>query len=188
MRFCLGISVYTAAAVAAICAAPSHSASAQDADAKPVSIDVLDVASMTVPATFKKTQPRSRIIQHEFKVGEGEKPARLTFMAAGGGVTPNIKRWKGQFSGGDPDEQKTETMEVGKFEVHLVDVSGSYSESMGGGPFAPGKRVQRENYAMAGAILVAPNQRLYFANLIGPAKIVKANREKFVEMIKTVGK
>ena len=104
MRFCLGISVYTAAAVAAICAAPSHSASAQDADAKPVSIDVLDVASMTVPATFKKTQPRSRIIQHEFKVGEGEKPARLTFMAAGGGVTPNIKRWKGQFSGGDPDD------------------------------------------------------------------------------------
>lgn len=164
------------------------SAFGEEAVEKTESVSVFDKSELKVPAAFKRTEPASRIIQHEFKVGEGDATARLTMMPAGGGVEANIKRWKGQFAGGDEAAQKSEKIKVGEWEVHLVDVSGSYAERMGGGPFFGGKTVQRENYAMAGAIIVAPDARLFFVKMIGPAEVVKANRETFVTMIKSVGK
>ncbi|WP_143543911.1 hypothetical protein [Rhodopirellula sp. MGV] len=167
-------------AMASFGATQSHAEDAKE-------IDVLGKAKMEVPAEFKEGEKKSRIIEHEFQVGEGDDAARLTMMRAGGGVQPNIKRWKGQFSGGKDEDQKVETMTVGPFEVHLVDVSGTFAESMGGGPFFGGKTVQREDYAMVGAVF-AFEGRLYFAKLVGPAKTVKANREKFVAMVKSAGK
>ena len=74
------------------------------------------------------------------------------------------------------------------WQVYIVDVAGSYAERTGGGPFAGGKVVQRENYSMAGAILVHPQGRKYFVKMIGDAGVVKANRKAFVEMIKSIGK
>ena len=107
-------------------------------------------------------------------------------MAAGGDVAENIKRWKGQFAGGDAEAQKTEETKAGNWQIHLVDVSGAYQERMGGGPFAGGKVVTRDHYAMTGAILVHPEGRKYFVKMIGPDDVVKANREAFVEMIKSI--
>ena len=93
---------------------------------------------------------------------------------------------KGQFSGGDEKAQKSEKMKIEGLEVHVVDCSGSYAESMGGGPFFRGKVVQRKDYAMAGAIIVEPQGRKYFIKMIGPAGLIKANREKFVSMLKSL--
>ena len=168
-------------------------ATADDAakkESKPEEIDVFGVGSISVPGDFKRVQPKSRIIQHEFKVtADGEStPARLTMMGASGGVEANIKRWKGQFTGGDPDKQKSEEVAAGDWKVHIVDCSGEYAERMGGGPFAPGKTVMRKDYAMAGAILVEPKGRTFFVKMIGPAKVVDANRKAFVTMVKSVGK
>lgn len=165
-----------------------RSLEAQDAaeTAAAETVSVFGKGELKIPAEFKRAEKQSRIIQHEFKVGEGEQVARLTMMAAGGGVEPNVKRWKGQFAGGKKEDQKTEKMNVGKWEVHLVDATGSYAERMGGGPFFGGKTVQREDYAMAGAIIAEPEGRLYFLKMIGPSKVVKDNREKFVEMIKSL--
>ena len=158
--------------------------------AKAESVSVFGEANLQVPADFKRVAPRSGIIQHEFqaKAGDGDdaETARVTMMPAGGDVPANIKRWKGQFTGGDEAAQKTEEMKLGKWDVHIVDVSGSYAERMGGGPFAGGKVVNHENYAMAGAILVHPEGRKYFVKMIGPGKVVKANREAFVKMIKSI--
>ena len=145
-----------------------------------------DAASLEVPTSFKTSPPKSRMLQYEFKVGEEDKSARLTMMAAGGGVDPNIKRWKGQFAGGDPKAQKSEKIDVDGWDVHIVDCSGSYAERMGGGPFAGGKVVQREDYAMVGAIIAQPEGRLYFLKMIGPAETVKANRKTFVNMLKSL--
>ncbi|MEM1068713.1 MAG: hypothetical protein AAGG48_29750 [Planctomycetota bacterium] len=149
-------------------------------------------AKITVPADFKRVAPKSRILEHEFeaKAGDGEekKTARLTMMAAGGDVAANIQRWKGQFVGGDPDKQKVEEMKVGDWTVHVVDVSGNYAERMGGGPFAGGKVVNRSDYAMAGAILVQPTGRKYFLKMIGPAVVIKENRDAFVKMVKSLKK
>lgn len=154
--------------------------------AKPESVSVLDTANLQVPATFKRVPPASRILAHEFQATDGDETARVTMMQAGGDVPSNIRRWKGQFTGGDEDAQKTKEMKLGDWSVHIVDVSGNYAERMGGGPFAPGKIVNRENYAMTGAILVHPDGRKYFVKMIGPAKVVTANREAFVKMIKSI--
>jgi hypothetical protein len=166
-----------------------QSAIGQEAGGKTVAaetVSVFDKGKMKVPPAFKRTKP-GPIVQHEFKVGEGEKTARLTMMGASGGIEPNIKRWKGQFSGGDEAAQKTEKMKAGPWDIYLVDLNGSFAERMGGGPFAGGKMVQRKGYAMAGAILAEPECRLYFVKMVGPEEVVKANREKFVEMIKSIG-
>jgi hypothetical protein len=104
-------------------------------------------------------------------------------MAAGGDVKANIDRWKGQFTGGNAEAQKVEELKVGDWTVHMVDLSGKYKESMGGGPFAPGKVVERENYAMIGGILVDPKGRKYFIKMTGPAELVKSNREGVLKMI-----
>jgi len=164
----------------------------EPASGKPTTVDVMGKAKLTVPAEFKRVQPKSNIIQHEFQArfGDGEKKqaARITMMPAGGDVKANIRRWKGQFAGGDKEANQTEELTVGDWTVHIVDLNGSFAERMGGGPFAGGKVVQRENYAMTGAILVPPGASAqgakYFVKMIGPAAVIKANRERLIAMIK----
>lgn len=160
-------------------------------DAEPVAVDVFDSAKLEVPGEWERVEPRSRIVQYEFAVVDDEDAdakARLTMMSAGGDVEANIARWKSQMTGGDADAQKTEKLEVAGHTVHLVDVSGTFAEQMGGGPFAPGPVVKRPDYAMTAAIIVDPDQRKFFVKLIGPESIVKANREAFVKMIKGMEK
>lgn len=168
---------------------------AEDAVAeKSVTVDVFDSGTMQVPAEFKQVPPQSRIVQHEFEASAGEgdekQTARVTMMVSGGGVKANVRRWKGQFAGGDREANKSEELKVGEWTVHIVDVNGSFAERMGGGPFAGGKVVQRENYAMVGAIILQPKANpegpAYFVKMIGPATVVKANRERFVTMVKSL--
>lgn len=167
----------------------SLTAIGQEAATAPT-VDVFGSGEFEIPASFKRVEPKSRIIEHEFQITQGEgddaPTARVTMMAAGGDVKANIDRWKGQFAGGNKDANKTETMKVGNWEVHLVDLNGSFGETMGGGPFSGGKVVQRQGYAMTAAILVHPEGRKYFVKMIGPEDIVAANREPFVTMIKSI--
>lgn len=148
-------------------------------------VRVFDEATLTVPPEFKPVPAKSQIIEHEFAVqGKGDATARLTMMPSGGGIQPNIDRWKGQFTGGKADDQKTEQIKVGNWTVHLVELNGTYKESMGGGPFAPGKIVERADYGMLGAILEHPQGRTYFVKLTGPQSLITANRDAFIEMVK----
>ena len=159
------------------------------ADAPAVEGTVVDVfgKKMTVPAAFKTAPKKSRIIAHEFAAsGEGDETARVTMMAAGGGVQPNLDRWKGQFSGDDKEVGDVETWNVAGFEIHMMDVSGNYAETMGGGPFSGGKKVMRKDYAMRGAIIVDPRGPSYFVKMIGPGEIVKANQDAFKTMINSL--
>ena len=159
-------------------------AAAETAEA--TTVDVMGEAEMEVPGEFKKVDPKSRIIEHEFEASTDDKTARVTMMAAGGDVAANISRWKGQFSGGDKEKIKSEEMKVGDWTVHMVDVNGTYADSMGGGPFSGGRKVQRPDYAMLGAILVHPEGRKYFVKMVGPGSVVEGNRQRFVEMIKSI--
>lgn len=188
---CFVVALTTAfAGVMFLSTATADDATATDAKpaAKTESVSVFGLGTLEVPAEFKRAKVKSRIIQHEFAAAtkEVDTPARVTMMGAGGGVAANIKRWQGQFAGGDPKKQKTEEMKLGDWTLHLVDCSGSYVETMGGGPFSGGKKVTRQNYAMAGAILVEPKGRMYFVKMIGPAEVVSSNREAFVKMMKSI--
>ncbi len=186
----LSIGILISAAICAGLVNPRPSWAADEG----VAIDVLGEGKLTVPAEFQQVQPQSRIVQHEFvaKLGEGDQTetARMTMMHAGGDVKENVRRWKGQFAGGDKAANRSEQLSVGKWTVHIVDLNGSYAERMGGGPFAGGKVVQRENYAMTGAIIVPadakPESPKFFVKLIGPAAVVKANRQGMIDMVKSL--
>ncbi|MEL7337669.1 MAG: hypothetical protein AAFN70_15865, partial [Planctomycetota bacterium] len=129
-----------------------------------VQVSVFNSGKLTVPAEFQKVRPRSRIIAHEFSTGEGDQTGRMTMMASGGGVQPNIDRWKGQFTGGEKENQKVEKHTVGDWTVHIVQLSGNFAERMGGGPFSPGRKVLRPDWGMLGAILEKLG-RLFFVKL-----------------------
>lgn len=150
------------------------------------SVSIFGEKDLKVPASWQRTRPQSSIVEHEFlvKKGDGEDAptARITLMAAGGDVQANIDRWKGQFAGGDPTKQKSEQKQIGGWTVHVVDLSGKFKETVGGGPFSGGKVVERENYAMLGGILVHPQGRKYFVKMTGPAELVTAERDAMISM------
>lgn len=154
----------------------------------PQTVQIFDAGKLTIPAGWKSQQVRSRIIEHEFVAPTGDAEdaatARVTMMAAGGDVDANISRWRGQFTG-TPDA-KTEKLQVAGMTVHLVELEGSYKDTMGGGPFAGGKTVVRDDYGMLGAIIVTQDGRQYFVKMTGPKEAVEAHRKGFKAMLKGI--
>lgn len=143
---------------------------------------------LQTPADWKKQKPRSRMTQYEFsapaKAKEGEKTARITITQAGGSIPANIDRWKGQFANADTDKTKLEKFEAAKQTIHVLDIQGDFNESMGGGPFAPGKIVKREGYRMIGAIVETKGLGTYFVKMTGPQEVVKKLADDMKKMLK----
>ncbi len=165
----------------------------QEAAPPAEAITVFGEAKLEVPKTWQRTNPQSSIVEHEFIAkgaadGDQASPVRITMMAAGGDVQANIDRWKTQFTGGDAAAQKAEEKKIGKWTVHLVDLSGKFQERMGGGPFGGGQVVERDGYGMTGVILVHPEGRKYFIKATGPGDAVKATRASLVTMLEGLSK
>jgi hypothetical protein len=139
---------------------------------------------VSAPASWKKVAPKSNIIQYEFQAPiDAKETARITVMSATGGIDANIKRWIGQFDGAKTEDAKIEKKTVGKTTVHMVEINGTYKESMGGGPFAPGPMKKMENYAMLASILELADGSTVFVKMTGPKSVVAAEREGFVKML-----
>ena len=139
--------------------------------------------TMTGPKGWTKKTPRVNIIESEFIIPKSEGDSadgRLTVMQSGGGIKANIDRWKGQFS--KTDKSLTTKDMVGDFEVHIVDLAGTFKDQRG--PFQPAS--MREDYRMLAAIIVLKDSdRDYFVKLTGPKKTVEANAKKFKAFVKT---
>ncbi len=161
--------------------------SAQDEEtqaADPIGFAVAEGAlRFEAPGTWTKVQPRINFIESEFSIPKEEgdpKNGRLTIMGAGGTIEANIERWQDQFGGA---EATTEEMEVAGFNTHMVDIQGTYIDSVGG-PFNPNaKKVERENYRMVAAIIQAGPNGNYFVKFYGPANTVEQNLEGFKAMV-----
>lgn len=138
--------------------------------------------TMSGSKDWKKKTPRVNIIEAEFtipKVEGDSADGRLTVMASGGGVKANVDRWKGQFS--KTDSASVKKIKVGDWEVHLVDISGTYKDQRG--PFAPA--TMRKDYRMMGAIIVFEDRSDYFAKMYGPKKTMEKNAKSFTEFVKS---
>lgn len=182
------LALVAAALIAASPFASLRTSSAQEADAKqPETVKIFDTLSMTIPAAWKSVAPKSRIIEREYSliIDTPEEPkTRVTLMAAGGGVDANIKRWEGQFSGDVAAKQ--EKMSVAEQTVHFVKITGTYKETMGGGPFSGGKTVMQDDYAMLGGIIEMKDGKQYFIKMIGPESEVEPQTEAFKKMLKEI--
>lgn len=185
-RYCATLSI-----ALAVCSPFAFEAHGQEEGAKtqPKTVRIFNALTLTLPEGWEESPARSRIIEHEFSVPAAEEesdvaPARVTMMAAGGDVEANIERWKGQFTG--DASAKVEEIDVAGQKVHLVHLEGSFKETMGGGPFAGGKTVVRDDYGMLGAIIVTDNGRKYFIKMTGPKQSIEANKKAFHTMIKGI--
>ena len=144
--------------------------------------------SLAAPGDWKQVQPRSRIVETEFQIpGDGDATTgRLTVMGAGGTVSANIERWRGQFTQPDGSDTKDRTSEksikIAGCSITLVDIPGTYRD-MPGGPFAGGQAIQRPNYRMLAAIIQTPQSGNYFLKFYGPAATVSKHAEGFQKMI-----
>ena len=150
-------------------------------------------ASLEAPATWKRVQPKSGMVETEFAIpSEGKAadggplpPGRMTVMGAGGSVEANIERWCGQFSqpdgGSTKDKSSTKTLKVAGRDVTLVDIVGTYKDSPGG-PFAGGQAIDRPEDRMLAAIVEGPDGN-YFLKFYGPAATVEKHADGFRKMI-----
>lgn len=136
---------------------------------------------MIAPSNWEKVQPKSGIVQHEFRAPKEAKEdaARITIMQASGGIDANIDRWVGQFEGVEKKDAKIEKKEVAGSKIHIVDISGTFKDSMGGGPFAPGPVKKRENYRMLGVIIETKDAGTTFIKMTGEQPIVEQLSEGF---------
>ena len=178
----------TPAAQADMESGDSAAAAKEEPIAEPAEMMLADDQLLFVaPKSWEKVRPRSRILEAELKVPsakEGVQDGRITMMRAGGSIPENIARWEGQFADAEGAETKKE--EVAGKQVHFVDITGTFQDSMGGGPFAGGKKIARENYRMSAAIVETGALGNYFFKFIGPKSVVDSNAEAFKEMIRSM--
>ncbi len=150
------------------------------------------------PKDWKSVKPSSSMTSFQFMIpkvdGEAEdvSDGKLTVMTVGGSMEANLNRWYGQFTqpDGSTTEEKTkiEDITVAGCDVKIVSLQGTMTERMGGGPFAGGKMVERENYRKLVAVIQGGELGQHFVTLTGPGKTVQANADKFRQMVNSLSK
>lgn len=143
--------------------------------------------TVVTPENWKSVPPKSNFLLHEFRVpAEGKDFARITFSISGGSIKLNIDRWVGQFDSSTKVDSSTENKKVGDAEVHFVDITGTYVDTMGGGPFSRGPSKKLENHRLLGAIVVLKDGTQVFVKATGPKEILEENKEAFNKMIEEI--
>ena len=79
-----------------------------------------------------------------------------------------------------------EKKEINGQEVVIVDISGTFKDSQGGGPFAPGKIIEREDYRMLGGIVQTKQRGQYFFKLYGPKNTIESAAKSFAKMMDSI--
>ena len=149
------------------------------------------------PESWKAKKPRFNFTKHELMLpkAEGdEKDARMTFTLSSGSTQDNLDRWKSQFKfplGANPDKLfSVEKKMVDGYELSIVQIRGTFMETMGGGPFAGGKKIPRENYMMK-AVIISPKDAdsrtaKCFIKLVGSEKTIKQHAKAYAAMVKSM--
>ena len=149
------------------------------------------------PESWKAKKPRFNFTKHELMLpkAEGEeKDARMTFTLSSGSTQDNLDRWKSQFkfpTGANPDKVfSVEKKTVDGYELSLVQIRGTFMETMGGGPFAGGKKIPRENYMMK-ALIISPKDAdsktaKCFIKLVGSEKTIKQHAKAYAAMVESM--
>ena len=152
-----------------------------DANAK---TETLELAGgkviVNIPGTWKTMTPRNQMIANEYRFPiEGDKSARITFSVAGGSIDSNIDRWITQFDGAKKEDAKIEKKEISGIKVNLVELEGTFKDSMG--PGSPVKKL--ESHRLLGVILEIKDGPQIFIKATGPKEIIADMKEGFIKMV-----
>jgi hypothetical protein len=168
-----------------------ESSDADDKAPEPISVKVADDnLQFSVTGTWKAIPPKSRMLEAELqipRVGKDEQDGRLTIMGAGGSIEANIDRWKQQFTqpDGSDTNAKVEKKTISGQTVNIVDITGTFLDSVGG-PFSGQPKVEKENYRMLAAIIETKQDGNYFVKLYGPKSTIDKNADHFKAMIESL--
>jgi hypothetical protein len=113
---------------------------------------------------------------------EGE-VAVFYFRGEGGSTEANIQRWINQFSDAKPADTKRSQRTVNGMSQTIVEVEGTYSSGMPGGP--PSAATPKPQFRLIGAVVETPAGP-YFFKLTGPKKTVEAARGTFFTLLDSV--
>jgi hypothetical protein len=130
--------------------------------------------TLTAPTTWKRTKPRSSLVQAEFALPHADKDSadgRLTVAVVAGTVKDNVNRWKGQFVGAI-NSSRQEGIEIAGLKATLVDLAGTFADQAG----MTGPVVNRSDYRMIAAIIPLSDQ-LFIVKAVGPQQTIAANVE-----------
>ena len=164
--------------------APAQSGSAQSGSAQSGGLQ------FKAPAGWVAEQPAGTMRTAQYKLPRAEGDAADATLAVfyfgqgqGGSVEANLDRWVGQMQQPDGSSSKakakTENTSVNGMPVTLLDVSGTYTESMmGGGSGQPMQGLAR----MRAAVIETP-RGAYYVKLVGPDKTVSRWDASFMEFI-----
>jgi hypothetical protein len=140
-----------------------------------------------VPSGWVEQTPASTMRKAQFSLpkaeGDPEDAELVAFyfgQGQGGSVEANIDRWIGQISQPDgsssKEKAKTSKREVGGMSATLVDVSGTYSNTM------MGNTAPRTGYRMLAAV-IETGEGPWFFKLVGPEKTVSKWSGSFDQFI-----
>ena len=148
----------------------------------------------TAPADWSPEKPSSSSRQAQYKLsrvqGDSEDAEVVVYYFRGGGGTPqaNVERWIGQFTAPDgksgPGAAKVTHKTVDGVPLTIVDVSGTYSNSMG--PMQQGEQ-PKPAFRMVGVIAETENGP-WFIKLTGPEKTVAKWEPAFQSFIDSLRK
>lgn len=101
------------------------------------------------------------------------------FPGMGGSIADNLSRWQGQFRNGDaPAEAQNSEREIHGLTVHTLDVTGTFTDGMRGGP-------PQDDQRMLAAIVEGPEGPVFF-KLVGPAATVASAEGAFEHLLATM--
>lgn len=93
-----------------------------------------------------------------------------TSAGDGGGLAPNVNRWRGQLGLPSADEFPTTTFAVTGGEAQIVDISGTNTQNS-------------QPAEIVGIVVTQPNQT-WFYKLMGDPKVVAAQKDAFTQFVK----
>ena len=144
--------------------------------------------SFQAPDSWKEAEPTSSMRAFQFEVPgpddqKGEMAVFYFGAGQGGDLEENINRWKKQFTKLENENREKKT--VDGLNVTEVFLQGSYQLS--GGPMMMVQGEPKENYAVLGAIIEAP-QGSVFLKMTGPKDLAAAAKPDFDTLLTNLKK
>jgi hypothetical protein len=147
---------------------------------------------LTPPGGWISETPSSSTRKAQYKLqraeGDTEDAELVVYYFAGGGGTPqaNVDRWIGQFTG--PDGKPASTAKIAHKTVDgipltIVDVSGTYSSSMGSMQMGGHPK---QGFRLLGAIAEAAGSGPWFVKLTGPERTVGKWQDSFQAFLDSI--
>jgi hypothetical protein len=170
------------------CSKKSPSQSGAVALTKEVPENTAGGIDWSYPSKWTKAGPRAmRVVTYTVAAAEGDaEPGEcaVSFFPAGAGgdIESNIQRWSGQFENAPAPIKKEE--EVNGLKIAKVVISGNYLAPSGPMMESQGKK---ENFRLFGAIIEAPEGKVFF-KFTGPAKTIEGAGAEFDALIGSVAK